>query len=257
MTDDPKIKNRELNFFCKKKMDMNQMKNTVNNFLLLIFAAIIIISCSDKNKTTTTIGLIGDSTVASTYGWGPAFTKRFNRKAKVVNFAKNGATLQSLSKRLDELLALGPDYVLIQFGHNDQKRYDTKVYSEYLKSYAERIQKAGGLPIIVSSVTRRTFDQHGKIVSHMVKNERYTFKANLTAYAKAAKSAAEELNVPFIDLHALSVQHHNSIGPKESMTYNFEGEDKTHFSKKGAEAITNLIIEEIAIVVPKLNEYLK
>ena len=40
------------------------------------------------------VGLIGDSTVAVQSGWGPAFTKRFDKRVKIVNYAKNGATLQ-------------------------------------------------------------------------------------------------------------------------------------------------------------------
>jgi len=47
-------------------------------------------------------------------------------------------------------------------------------------------REAGGQPIIVSSVTRRTFDQQGKIVSQVIRNKKYTFKADLTAYANAA-----------------------------------------------------------------------
>ena len=41
------------------------------------------------------------------------------------------------------------------------------------------------------------------------------------------------------------------------MTYNFKEGDKTHFNKKGAEAITDLIIEELKIAVPELAGYLK
>ena len=77
-----------------------------------------------------TIGLIGDSTVASTYGWGPGFADRIRKEGTVHNFAKNGATLHSLSKSLDSLLKKKPDYVLIQFGHNDMKRYGTEDYSD-------------------------------------------------------------------------------------------------------------------------------
>ena len=71
-----------------------------------------------KEKTVK-IGLIGDSTVAVQSGWGPAFASRFNDKAKILNYAKNGATLDALSRKLDELLKLKPDFVFIQFGHND------------------------------------------------------------------------------------------------------------------------------------------
>ncbi|MBT3539956.1 MAG: rhamnogalacturonan acetylesterase, partial [Opitutae bacterium] len=203
------------------------------------------------------VGLIGDSTVAVQSGWGPAFTERFNDRVKIINYAKNGATLQALSHRLDELMELNPDYVLIQFGHNDQKRYDPSVYSDRLRSYVERIKKSGGKAVIVSSVTRRSFNADGKIVSNLVKNEKYSYKATLTDYARVAEALAKELNLPFIDLHRVSIAHHNKIGREESMTYNFTEGDKTHFNKKGAEAITDLIIKELETAVPELADFLK
>ena len=232
---------------------MNKSIHTVLTTIALLLCSHVSMAAEPRIK----IGLIGDSTVAVQSGWGPAFASRFNKHAEIINYAKNGATLQALSKKLDELVKLKPDYVLIQFGHNDQKRYDTTAYSDHLRSYAKRIQKAGGKPVIVSSVTRRSFDKNGKIVSNLVKNEKYTYKANLTAYAKAAESVAKELKLPFINLHAASIAHHNKIGREASMTYNFKEGDRTHFNRKGAEAITNLILKEIQTVVPKISTYLK
>ena len=225
--------------------------------ILFALTLLLSLSVSQAQEKTVTVGLIGDSTVAEQSGWGPAFAERFDSRATILNYAKNGATLQALSKKLDELVQHQPDYVLIQFGHNDQKRYDTTVYSEHLRSYVERIQKAGGQPVIVSSVTRRSFDANGKIVSNLVKNEKYSYQATLTDYAQAAEAVAEELNLPFIDLHRISIAHHNQIGREESMTYNFKEGDKTHFNKKGAEAIAGLILEELKTVVLELAAYLK
>jgi pectinesterase len=225
-------------------------------FVLKISLLISLAVCEAKVKAVT-IGLIGDSTVAMQSGWGPAFAERFEDRAKIVNYAKNGATLQALSGKLDELVELKPDYILIQFGHNDQKRYDTQVYKSHLQSYVDRIQKGGGKPIIVSSVTRRSFDENGRIVSNLVRNEKYSYKATLTDYAKAAEALARELNLPFLDLHRVSIAHHNEIGREESMTYNFKEGDKTHFNRKGAEAITELIIKELKTAVPELVVYLK
>jgi lysophospholipase L1-like esterase len=232
---------------------MNKAIHTVLTTIGLILCAHISMAAESPMK----IGLIGDSTVAEQSGWGPAFASRFNTHAEIINFAKNGATLQALSKKMDALVKLKPDYVLIQFGHNDQKRYDTTVYSNHLRSYAKRIQKAGGKPVIVSSVTRRSFDKNGKIVSNLVKNEKYTYRANLTAYAKAAEAVARELKLPFIDLHAASIAHHNKIGREASMAYNFKEGDRTHFNSKGAEAITDLILKEIETAVPEISTYLK
>jgi pectinesterase len=227
------------------------MKNLMMIYLAVVGLMSLSVCCAQKKAMT--IGLIGDSTVAIQSGWGPAFAERFNEQATVVNYAKNGATLQALSKKLDALIKLKPDYVLIQFGHNDQKRYDTKVYTAHLKSYVDRIRKAGGKPVIVSSVTRRTFDENGKIVSTMSTK----FKANLTAYAQAAEAFAKAQSLPFINLHAASIAHHNTIGPEASMAYNFKEGDKTHFNKAGAKAITDLILKELKVVVPELTAYLK
>ena len=225
--------------------------------IVLAIALLLSLAVGEAQEKTVVVGLIGDSTVAEQSGWGPAFAERFDRRAKIVNYAKGGATLKSLSTKLDELVQHQPDYVLIQFGHNDQKRYDTAVYRDHLKSYVERIQQAGGQPVIVSSVTRRSFDAQGKIVSNLVRNEKYSYRGTLTDYANAAEAVAKELNLPFIDLHRASIAHHNKIGRAASMAYNFKEGDKTHFNKKGAEAITGLILEELKTAVPELAAYVK
>jgi len=121
------------------------MKLFSRTFILLALA--MGVHSEEARDAPLTIGLIGDSTVADTYGWGPAFADRFKDGITVLNYARNGATLESLSSRLDELLLLKPDYVLIQFGHNDQKKYDTEVYGTRLKSYVDRIKRAGATAV--------------------------------------------------------------------------------------------------------------
>ncbi len=125
-------------------------------FLFALIFLIVLSVCQAQEKTVT-IGLIGDSTVAEQSGWGPAFAERFDRRATILNYAKSGATLQALSKKLDELVQHQPDYVLIQFGHHDQKRYDTTVYHDHLKSYVERIQKAGAAPLISGKANEQRY----------------------------------------------------------------------------------------------------
>jgi lysophospholipase L1-like esterase len=217
----------------------------------LVFTYLLLGQFIQTQESNMTIGLIGDSTVATTYGWGPAFASNLKDHVKVLNYAKNGATLDSLSKKLDALLKEGPDYVIIQFGHNDMKRYNAKVYGEKLKRYVERVIKAGSKPIIFSSVTRRNFDEKGKI-KPTVFSERI-----LPTYALAAKTVAKEKMSLFLDLNTISIEHHNRIGPEESATYNFKSKDTTHFSKKGAKEIADLIIMELKITVPALAEYWK
>ena len=131
------------------------------------------------------------------------------------------------------------------------------VYRDHLKSYVERIRKSGGKAVIVSSVTRRSFDAQGKIVSNLIKNDKYSYQGTLTDYANAAEAVAKELDLPFIDLHRASIGHHNKIGREASMAYNFKEGDMTHFNRKGAEAITDLVIQELKEEVPSIAVYIE
>lgn len=215
--------------------------------LLLGFLAIRL----PAQERPVVIGLIGDSTVATTYGWGPPFARRFKEGALVLNYARNGATLDSLSKRLGELLAEKPDYVLVQFGHNDMKRYGADAYGKKLRGYVERIRQAGAKPVVLSSVTRRNFDENGRISPRVVEGDR-----TLPVFAKVAGEVAREATVPFIDLNSISIEHHNRLGPEASATYNFEKTDATHFSDAGAAAIADLILQRLRVAVPELARWI-
>src|SRR5512141_1687163 len=67
------------------------------------------------------IVLVGDSTVNDEGGWGTGFRASFGPPVEVVNLALNGRSSKSFR---DEghwmpVLEAHPQYVLIQFGHND------------------------------------------------------------------------------------------------------------------------------------------
>ena len=221
----------------------------------LLFAAILMFcSCATTEQPPLKIALVGDSTVTDSVGWGKAFAAHFNEKVTVDNFAAGGRSSKSYlaEKRLPKVLESRPDYVFIQFGHNDQpgkgfeRETDPKTtYKFYLRIFIYQFLKNDIKPILVSSVVRRKFDENGRIAS------------TLTPWANAAKELAEEMKIPFIDLHTASMKYHNKIGPEESKTFNPKETDVTHFNDKGARAIAKLIIDELATEVLPLKAYLK
>ena len=207
-------------------------------------------SLEPADPSIVSIGLIGDSTVADTYGWGPALATRLRGRAEVLNFAKNGATLEALSGRLDELLTHSPRYVLVQFGHNDQKRYGLDVYERLLRSYVERIEAAGAEAILVSPVTRRNFDEAGRIRPKRWNEPDKPFHATLDRYAQRAIAVAGELETASIDLYTLSFEQCNDLGPQRCSRFNAQPRDTTHFSPAGADAVAAILVRELRDVAP-------
>ena len=221
---------------------------------VFVLAFILMASTSLAQEKSITVALIGDSTVTDQAGWGKAFAGRFNERVKVLNFAVGGRSSKSWydEKRLPKVLEAKPDYVLIQFGHNGQpgkgpaRETDPATsYRDYLKIYVKAFQEIGATPIIVSSVTRRRFDENGKLWT------------TLTPWADAAKAVAVEMEVPFVDLHSASITYHNKIGPKASMAFSPKEGDFTHFNEKGAEAIAGLVVQELGEDCEELARYLK
>jgi len=220
----------------------------------VLFTFFLSTGISNAQEKNITIALIGDSTVTDPSGWGKAFAGRFHDRATVLNFAAGGRSSKSWydEKRLPEVLKAKPDYVLMQFGHNDQPGKGPKretdpatSYRDYLKTYVKAFREIGATPILVSSVTRRRFDENDKI------------ETTLTPWVVGAKAVAAEMKVPFIDLHSASIDYHNRIGPKMSMAFNPKEGDVTHFNQKGAEAITDLIVRELKQACTDLVPYLQ
>ena len=205
------------------------------------------------------IAMVGDSTMASypkppsdrpdLTGWGQVFGEFFTDKVEIHNHAASGRSTKSFmaERRWAKVLAEKPTYVFIQFGHNDQKDPSLTPgtgYRDYLIRYVEEAKKAGIAVVLVTPVARRTF-QDGKPIT------------SLTPYADATRAVAKEKGVPVIDLHQRAFDLFGKLGDKGSADFSPAARDRTHFSKKGALAIAELVAQAIPEAVPDLKPYLK
>lgn len=211
--------------------------------------------------------IAGDST-ASTYtssaapraGWGQALPVFLTPNAVAVNEALSGASSKSFVDlgRLDRILSRikRGDYLLISFGHNDEKKEDPARYTEpsttyksYLSQYIDKSRAKGAKPVLVTSVERRRFDSSGKITpTH-------------GAYPAAMRQLAQAKGVPLIDLTAQSTALYNRVGVEGTKKYlmhlkpgqypNYPNgvEDNTHFQATGAIEIARLVATSL------LNQY--
>ncbi len=128
-------------------------------------------------------------------------TRFFNDKIAIANHAESGESLKSSygAKRLDKVLSLMKpgDYLLIQYGHNDEKEKGEGIgaftsYKASLRQFVQAAKAKGGNVILINPMHRRNFGADGKVVnSH-------------GDYPEAVRQAAAEENVPFIDLTVMS-----------------------------------------------------
>ncbi len=167
------------------------------------------------------IVLIGDSTSAVQGGWGPSFCGwHVTSFAACINLARGGRssgnyrTEGSWALAMDEIKSGGftDTYVLIQFGHNDQPGKpgrSTDLATEFpvnMKRYVDEVRAAGGKPILVTPLTRRSF-KDGKLLD------------DLGPWADAVRKVAAETNTPVVDLHARSQAAVQTMGPVEAMKF--------------------------------------
>jgi pectin methylesterase-like acyl-CoA thioesterase/lysophospholipase L1-like esterase len=203
------------------------------------------------------IVLVGDSTVTDKEGWGPGFKALLAEGVECVNAARGGRSSKSFRTEglWDQVLSQKADYVLIQFGHNDEPgkglERETDAGTEYranMKRYVEEARAKGMRPILVTSLTRRQFGPDGKI------------RSTLTPYVESVKQVAAEMKVPLIDLHARSIELCESLGPEGCKSFSppkGDGIDRTHLNQKGARLFGALMAEELRKAVPELAPYVK
>lgn len=207
------------------------------------------------------IAMIGDSTMSSyanppkdkptLTGWGQVFGECFNDRVTVLNHAQSGRSSKSFLRegRWEPVLREKPDFVFIQFGHNDQPNKGDRAtdpngdFQDNLRKYIDEARAAGATPILVTPVARRLFE-NGKAAT------------TLTPYADAMKSVAAEKKAPLVDLHAASFSLFNELGDAGSAELTASANDRTHFSRKGALVIAKLVAKQLPEQVPALRSYL-
>ncbi len=185
-------------------------------------------------KEKPTVFTLGDSTLKSyTFdeapmcGWGQVFDRLFDlEKVNVINYSMGGRSLKSMYQegRLNDILLKGQegDYVLIQSGHNDERKGTAKgtadgenarfgggsteeMYKKFITDYyIPAVKSRGMIPILVTPMTRA----EGK------PSKNYVYKNSFTnrKFPQIMKETAEEIGVTLVDLNKRSVEYLNEIG---------------------------------------------
>ncbi len=222
--------------------------------LLSVFSTVFSTSGRSQDNRRVRIVLAGDSTVTDDSGWGKGFAELLSSRAECINLAKGGRSSRSYRAEgwWEKCLEAKPDYLLIQFGHNDQpgkgpeRESDAKTaFRDHLRAYVNEARKAGIQPLLVTSLTRRRWASDEKI------------EPTLADYAEATSAVAQELNVPLIDLHRLSIQQCEAIGSTAFRAFepmNEKGADHTHLNIEGSRAVAPLVARAFMSVEPKVVE---
>ena len=212
----------------------------------------------EPDTTATTIFLCGNSTVVDQEeepwgSWGQMIPRWFNDRVAISNHAESGLTVRSFMRghRLDKVLSMlkKGDYVICEFGHNDQKEQGEGDGAWYhfqyqLKLFIDQVRSAGGNPILVTPTQRRRFDDatHTKILE------------THGDYPDAMRDVARREGVPVIELHEMTRDFFETLGfegSKKALVHypanTFPGqekalEDNTHFNPYGAYEVAKMVV---------------
>ena len=213
----------------------------------------------ERIDTAITVFLCGNSTVVDQdnepwASWGQMIPRFFDEEVCFANYAESGETAASFiaAGRLKKLLTQikKGDYVIVEFGHNDQKLTgvgDGAFYSfmTNMKIFVDEARRRGATPILVTPTQRRSFNKEGKIAdTHL-------------DFPEATRFLCQREGVHLIDLHAMTRTLYEAMGPEASKgafvhypAGSYPGQDKpladnTHFNPYGAYQISKCVIEGI------------
>lgn len=226
--------------------------------------------------------LVGDSTMATHSGYGDALCARFTPQVSCINLARGGRSSKSFREegRWDEVEKLLKEggfkatYVLVQFGHNDQPGKpprSTDLVTEFpvnMARYAEETRALGGIPVLVTPLTRRSF--RGAYLHD-----------DLAPWAEATRGAAARTHATLLDLNADSAALVQSMGQEQADTLAMapppaalqntsldankveragaakSAFDRTHLGAKGADLFARMVETEMVHALPDTRAYFK
>ena len=251
-----------------------------------------------KEDHLTTIFVIGDSTAAKKdttngkveRGWAMALQDYFDSDyIRVDNHAVNGRSSKSFidEGRWDKVLSLirPGDYVIIQFGHNDEKAQPARhtdpgsTFDYNLAKYVRETRERGGIPVIMNPVVRRNFMVKAPEVADDELLRTSTVKDGVKMiegdslidthglYAQAPRDVAERMNCLFVDANKITHDLEQGLGrevskklhmwflPGEEPSEPQGKQDNTHYNKYGARVVAGLLAEALVKEIPLLDKY--
>ncbi len=242
-----------LRFVARAAFRLHAMKHAPLAVFLSLVAMLAFGNSAEPARLT--IAVIGDSTVCEypedspLRGWGHFVGEKFKDGVRVVNLAASGRSTKTFiaEGRWKKTLAEKPDFILIQFGHNDSHAKErpeatdaATSYREFLRQYVDEARAARATPIFVTPMHRRTFDSEGKL------------QDILLPYADAMKTVAAEKKVPVVDLHTSSGALFRQLGKERCPELSNAPTDFTHFNEKGARAMVDLMMKELREADPRI-----
>ncbi|MBQ9229642.1 MAG: rhamnogalacturonan acetylesterase [Prevotella sp.] len=265
--------------------------------ILFLFVALVMLTSFTRDHVTT-IFIIGDSTAAKKdlskgspeRGWGMALQCFFDSAyVRVDNHAVNGRSSISFINegRWNKVLSLMKpgDYVIIQFGHNDEKpgldrHTDPGSTFDYtLAKYVRETREKGGIPIIMNPVVRRNFAQKPMHTAddESLRNTTFADAAKVVEgdslidthklYAVAPRDVAQRMNVHFVDATKITHDLEQSLGvegskklhmwykPGEHPALPDGRQDNTHYNQYGAHVVAGRLAAALVQEIPVLAKY--
>lgn len=274
--------------------------------IILLTLAAILPACviAQEPADTITIWMAGDSTMANKKiddekqerGWGQMLQMLFEGPVKICNHAVNGQSSKSFldSGRWDKMMAgvKKGDYVIIQFGHNDEKpkspdRYSIpgSTFDANLTRMVKDVKKKGATPILMNSIARRNFPSEAadntKDVSDGEKNQVAgppsntdpSLEGNILVdthgeYLISPRNVAKKQKVTFIDMNASTrslIQYLGRDNSRKLFMWIPEGKykfcpkgkiDNTHLNIYGASVLARMAADSLSARVPELAKYI-
>ena len=246
--------------------------NKMKKILGMIAASMLLFGFISSKPIT--IYMIGDSTMADKQdkvfperGWGMYLQQHCKKNVIVQNYAMNGRSTRTFISEgrwqavLDKLQP--GDFVVIQFGHNDQSKEKVDRYTApddfkaNMRRFVLEAREKGATPILCTPVVRRRFNDKGEFYD--VHGE----------YPDLTRSVAKETSTELVDMHKLSeatVREHGAEGSVKMFVHLKPGElacvpegkiDDTHFNEYGANLIANQFVKNSIEQKLSISKFLK
>lgn len=236
-------------------------------FLGLLFGLLSV--NSNVLAQTLTIHTVGDSTMEmksedttvnpnGQRGWPQMLSAFTVNGAAINNRAKSGTSSKTFYESDRFWVTVKPqikagDYVLIQFGHNDEKDSGAEgeigtnpwqSYVRYLRAYVNEVRELQAIPVLFTPIVRNRFAD-GKITDVGAHNIGIGEDGKPLDYVAAMKSVAEEMNCQLVDHTALTKAICEEYGPSKTTELIYNVGDGTHLGEFGASLYARLAVRDL------------